>query len=98
MDDDPCRLVYDQQVLVLIGDPELAFLRLQGNCLPLDDLHLEQFAALEPGTLRPRGAVHPDRSGREQALCFAARRDLVQTRNEPVEPFAGRFGRHLKAD
>jgi hypothetical protein len=98
MDDDPSGLVHDQQVFVLIGDSELAFLRLQDGVLPLDDVHLELLAAPEPGALRASLAVQPYCSGDEQALCFTARTHLRQAGDEPVEPFTRSVGRDLKPD
>jgi hypothetical protein len=68
MDDHAGRLVDDEQVLVLVGDPELPLL---GNeCLGCgrNPLQLDLFPALEPVALGAGGAVDANAAGREQAL------------------------------
>jgi len=97
MDDDPGRLVDDEQVLVLVGDPQLALLGLEGDVVPLLDVHFQQLSALEPVALLARLTVQAHRPGGEQALGFAARGDLGQCCNEPVEPLAGGVGRNANA-
>jgi hypothetical protein len=57
VDDDPGRLVHDQQLLVLVGDRQRDVLRLQLLRGALDDLDLNLFSALEPVVLRQRSAV-----------------------------------------
>jgi hypothetical protein len=94
MDDHSRRLVDDEQMLVLVRDPQLAPLRLQGDALPLPGIDLQQLSAREPVALRARFAVHPYRAGPEQALGLGARGDLRQRGKEPVEPLAGSFGRN----
>ena len=96
MHDETRRLVDHEQMLVLVGDPQLALLRLQRDVLPLRHLHLQPLAALEPVALRTQLAIDPHRSGREQALGLSARGDLGQGRDEPVEPLAGSFGRDVE--
>jgi len=65
MNDDPGRLVDDEQVLVLVGDPQLALLGLKDDGLPLLDVHLEQLSSLEPVALLARPTVHAHRPGGE---------------------------------
>jgi len=94
MDDDSGGLVDDEQMLVLVRDPQLACLRLQGDLLLLCGIDLEPLPAHESVALRPRLAVDPYRAVCEQALGLGARGYLRQLRKEPVEPLAGSFARN----
>ena len=98
MDDHPRRLVDNEQMRILVGDPQIARLRLQGDVPPLGGIYLQQLAAGEAVALRARLAVHPHCTAREQALGFGARGDLRQCGNEPVEPLAGSVGGNPEAD
>jgi hypothetical protein len=88
MDDDSGRLVDDEQVLVLVRDPELPLLRLQACADLLSNLDLEHLPALQPMALRPWLAVHADGAAREQSLGIPARANLGQRGNEAVEPLS----------
>jgi hypothetical protein len=57
VDDDPGRLVNDQQLLVLVGNRQRDVLRLQLLRGGLDDLHPNLFSALEPVVLPPHSTV-----------------------------------------
>ena len=76
MDDDSGRLVDDEQMLVLVRDPQLARLRLQDHGLALPGIDLQQLPTHEPVALRTRLAVNPHCPARQQALGFGARGDL----------------------
>jgi hypothetical protein len=88
------RLVDDEQVLVLIRNPQLELLGLQRNDRSGGQLKLDLLPALETKALRARFAVYEHPARAEQALGFSARGDLGQRRDEPVEPFAGGLGRN----
>jgi hypothetical protein len=84
------RLVDYEQMLVLVGDPQLELLGLQRNgrrsgC----QLKLDRLPALETKALRARLAIHEHCPRAEQALRLPARVNLGQRRDEPVEPLAG---------
>jgi hypothetical protein len=89
--DDPGRLVDDEQVPVLVRNPQLARLRLQRRFLPVPWLDLERLSPFEPATLLSPLAVDQHRSNGEEALGLRARADLGERGDEPVEPFAGRL-------
>jgi hypothetical protein len=57
VDDDPGRLVDDQQVLVLEGDPERELLCLERDRLGGRRLEAQLLPAREPVALGPRRAV-----------------------------------------
>ena len=68
VDDDPRRLVHDEQVLVLVGDAQVELFWLEGGGPPLRDLHLDQVARRETVALRLRGAVHEHALPGEETL------------------------------
>src|SRR6266516_3716284 len=96
MHDEPGRLVHDQQMLVFVGDPQVALLGFELEGLRLRPIDLERFAAGEPVALGTRRAVHTNGAAREQALGLGTRRHFRQRGDEPVEPLAGSFGWHLE--
>jgi hypothetical protein len=89
MDDDPGRLVDDEEVLVLKGDPQLALLGFERDGLGLRHRDLEGLPALEPVTLRAPLAVDADGAGFQQPLGLAAGSDLRERGEEPVQPLSG---------
>jgi hypothetical protein len=91
VNDEPRRLVDDQEMLVLVGDAELSLLGFE-SAFGFDGwLDLEQLAPLEPVTLRSLRAVDPDRARCNETLRASSRADLRQRRDEPVEPLPGRL-------
>src|SRR5207237_131354 len=92
MDDHARGLVHHEQVFVLVGNAEVARLRLKRHVLLLRDVHLQQLPALDPVAFRARAAVDPHYSGRQQTLGLGARGDFGQRGDKPVEPFAGSPG------
>src|SRR5881397_819794 len=58
VDDDPGRLVDDEQVLVFISDAEVEVLGLELRLAPLGEGELETLSLGQPVALRPGGAVH----------------------------------------
>ena len=90
VDDEPGRLVDDEQVLVLVGDPQVERLVRARARRSRARLELDLLPALEPVALRARDAVDEHRAGGEQALGRGARADLGQRGEEAVEPLAGR--------
>jgi len=93
VDDDPSRLVDDQQMLVLEGDPERELLRLERDRLGGRRLEAQLLPALEPVALGPCLAVDERRAFGEQPLGGGAGADLGQRGEKAVEPLAGRFCR-----
>jgi hypothetical protein len=65
MDDHSGGLVDDEQMLVLVRDPQNARLRLQRAVVSLGGLQLQQLAADEPMALRTRLAVYAYRAARK---------------------------------
>jgi hypothetical protein len=72
MDDEPRRLVDDQQVLVLPGHAQVHGLGLERSCVRRE-LDEDVLPALEAMALRPGLAVDEDRPARDQALGERAR-------------------------
>ena len=96
MDDDARGLVDDEQVLVLVGDPQIE--RFPNERGAHGRLQLDLLARLEPGRLRAHGAVDQHRTGLEQALGRRPRADLVQPGEKAVEPEPGRLRRDTDRD
>jgi hypothetical protein len=90
VDDDPGRLVDDEEVLVLVGDPERHLLRLQRSG-GRRRLELDRLAAREPVALGARLAVDQHRALLEQPLGCGARAELRQRGEKAVEPLARRL-------
>ena len=88
VDDEPGRLVDDEQVLVLVGDPEVERLgRSSAGSAIAARIELDLLPAAQPVALRPRGRRRRARApAREQALGGGARADLGQLGDEAVEP------------
>src|SRR5437762_9995920 len=84
MDDEPGRLVDDEEVLVLVRDDQLHLLRLEGARHRTGRLELELLAAGEPRALRARGAVHEHAAVAEQAFGDGTAADLWQSGGEAV--------------
>ena len=98
MNNEPGRLVHDQQVVVLVGDPQIALLGLERDEFRLRRLDLERLAAGEPVALRAQLAINANGPCREQALGLGPRRNFRQRGDVPVEPLAGSRGWHLEDD
>jgi hypothetical protein len=98
MHDDPCGLVDDEEMLVLVGDPQVELLRLELGRFRGGDLDLERLATRETVALGRRSPVDAYRAGLDQPLGRAARRDLGQTREEAVEPLAGGLVRDARPE
>ena len=93
VDDDPGRLVDDEQVLVLVGDSQVDRLGLEPERRLGRGVDLELLPTFETVALRPRRPVEADDACGDQPLGFAARSDLGQRGEEAVEPLArGRVG------
>ena len=96
MHDEPGRLVNDQQVLVFVGDPQVALLGLERDGHGLRRVDLERLAAGEPVALGSRLTVQANGAGREQALGLRTRRNVRERSDVPVEPLAGSLGWNLE--
>ena len=96
MDDEPGRLVNDQQMLVFVGDPQVALLGLERDGLPLRRVDLDRLAAREPVALGAPFTVHANGAGREQALGLGTRPNVRQRSDVPVEPLSGSLGWNLE--
>jgi hypothetical protein len=89
-------LVHDEEMLVLVGEPErdlLAFER--PSSLRLD---LELVPGREAVALEARGAADGDLAGLDQPLGGRPRPDLGQLGEEAVEPRPGRGLRNAESD
>ena len=98
MDDDPGRLVDHEQMLVLVGNPEIDLFALERLRRFRWQLHLELLAALESMALRAGAPVYAHQTGRQQALGRGARADLRQLGEEPVEAAARRLLRNARVE
>jgi hypothetical protein len=94
MDDEPGRFVDDEEVLVLVGDAQIELLGLERRRPSRRYVELELLAAFEPVALRADGSVDEHSPLAEETLRSGARADLLETREEAVEPLAGRRRRH----
>jgi hypothetical protein len=90
MDDDPGRLVHDEERVVLEGDAKRYLLGLELGLVRLRRLEDELLPARQPVALRPGLAVD-ERAAFEHPLGRRARADLRKRREEPVEPLPGRL-------
>jgi hypothetical protein len=90
--DNARRLVHDQHVVVLEGDPQRDLLALQPWRDDLWDGQLELLATLQPVALRPKLAVHERATLAEQPLGRRARADLGQRGEKAIEPLARSLG------
>src|SRR5262249_31053676 len=84
-------LVDDQQVLVLVCDPERDVLA-HDLGLRRRGLELDRLAAFEPVAFRASRAVHLDGACLQQSLRRRAGADLGQRGEEAVEPLASGGG------
>ena len=98
MDDDPGRLVDDEEVLVLVGDPKLHRLGLEPARCRARRLELDRLPAAQPEALRARRPVHEHVAGLHQPLGRRTRPDLRKRRQEAVEPLPGRLVRNEQAE
>jgi hypothetical protein len=96
--DDPGRLVDDEEVLVLVRDPQVELLGLQLGALLSRELDLERLATREAVALGRGRPVDPNRAGLDQPLGRAAGRDLGQPREETVEPLARGLVRNARPE
>jgi hypothetical protein len=69
VDDQPGRLVDDEQVLVLVGDPQVERLLLQLGRGEDSGVELDLFATGQPVALRARFPVDGDGAGGQETLC-----------------------------
>jgi hypothetical protein len=72
VDDQTGRLVDDEEVLVLVGNPEIERLVLELGLGDRGRIEIDVLATVQPVALRPRGAVDLDRAGAQQALGRSA--------------------------
>ena len=96
MDDEPGRLVDDEQVLVLPDDRDVERLRLAAA--RLGDLDRDLLPPLEPEALRPRLAVDEHDAVGDQPLGERARLELGARGEDAIEPRAGLQLRNAKAE
>ena len=83
VDDEPGRLVHDEEVLVLVDDVEGD--RLGDELLRLGQRDVEPFSALEPEALRPALAVDEDVAGADEALGRRSGADTGQRGDDGIE-------------
>jgi hypothetical protein len=88
MDDQPSRLVDDEEVLVFVCESQIERLGLE-PATTLPRLDLNRLPRLEPVALGPSLPVDSHRSHLEQALGLGTRADPLERREEPVEPLSG---------
>jgi hypothetical protein len=88
MHDDACRLVDDEEVVVLVGDADVGRL-FDGRRLSLGEFERDLLAGLDAVALRAALPVDRDRFRRQEPLGIRARAELVERGEEPVEPRAG---------
>ena len=95
--DDPCRLVDDEQVLVLPGDAQRNLLGLERRLAPLGQRRSATssppssrwlFGRGSPSTVTPPSASSRSAAAREPTSSSAG--------EEAVEPLSGRLGRHRR--
>jgi hypothetical protein len=86
MHDDAGRLVDYEQVLVLVGDPQVDVFRNELRRFRLGKLDFNRLSALQPPALGGRLAVEPHGSRGDQSLGGTARTDLGQLGEKTVEP------------
>jgi hypothetical protein len=94
MDDDARRLVDDEQVLVLVCDPEVHRLGLERRLGPLGKLDLDLLPALEAKALRADLTVDPYSSCSDESLSLRTRLDGRKPGEKAVEPEPGRVVRN----
>ena len=92
VDDDSGRLVHDEEVLVLEGDPQREVLGLERG-LRLGRLEGDLLPAREAVALGPRLAVDERARLREQPLGRRTRAHLGQRGEEAVQPLSRGLGR-----
>jgi hypothetical protein len=98
MDDNPGRLVDDEQVLVLVGDAKAQLLRLERFRADRAAVELDRLAARKPKALGAVAAVDAHGAPREETLGLGARSDLGQRGQEAVEALAGGLVRNRAAE
>jgi len=87
--DHPGRLVHDEQVLILVGDPEFYRFRREFRRAHRR-LVLDLLPASQPPALRGWITVDDHLPGLEQALGRGARANLREVGEKTVEPSPGR--------
>ena len=98
VDDDPCRLVDDEQVAVLVDDLEgdgVRRSRLWGGLL---EHHLHPLSRREHVPLRPRPPVDSDAPVIDQPLRRRPRADGWMGAEGDVQPYPGLIGAGLELD
>jgi hypothetical protein len=88
MNDDPRRLVDDDEVLVLVRDAQLELDRVE-RTRRLREFELDLVTLLDAVTLRARRAADRDGAALEQPLRVGARPNGLLGREEAVEPLPG---------
>jgi hypothetical protein len=83
--DDARRLVHDEQMLVVMGDPEHE-LRDRRPLRYRQGLERDLLPLLDPVALRAPLTVDRDRPGGQQPLGVGAGAELVERREKAVEP------------
>ena len=96
VDDEPGRLVDDEQVLVLPDDRDVQHLGLQLG--RLRDLRRDLLPALEPEALGPGLAVDEDGAARDQPLGEGPGLELGALGEHAVEPRSGLLLRNAKEE
>jgi hypothetical protein len=94
MNHDAGGLVDNQQMLVLVYDPEGHLLGLDPGDCSRRGLELDLLPTLEPVALRTDDAVHANRALGQQALRRRPRADIGKLGQEAVEPSARRLVRN----
>jgi hypothetical protein len=81
-------------MLVLPGDAEIDLFRLELARAAFWNIERELLPWIQTMALRPWRAVHEHTAFLDQPLRRRARADLLEEREEAVEPLAGRLWRH----
>jgi hypothetical protein len=94
VDDDARRLVHHEEMLVLPGDAKIELFRLKLARAALWNIERELLPWIQTMALRPRRAVYEHAAFLDEPLRRRARADLLEEREEAIEPLAGRLRRH----
>ena len=94
VDDDAGRLVHHEEMLVLPGDAKIELFRLKIARAALWNIEREFLPWIQTMALRPRRAVYEHAAFLDEPLRRRARADLLEEREEAIEPLAGRLRRH----
>ena len=94
VDDDARRLVHHEEVLVLPRNAKIELFRLKLARAALWNIERELLPWIQTMALRPRRAVYEHAAFLNEPLRRRARADILEEREEAVEPLAGRLRRH----